>query len=636
MNNMLNTISLIGLLLLSGCIMEISSLEEDPRPGKINTSDGGDTGIPDQGNEGEGEGEKDLGSPDLGKTDVGHPSDGGEGEGEGEGEDAGDAGGTDAGTDLAFDASDTGGASDVTVDVGTDSGPVCDLVPYYRDNDGDSFGAGAGVPTCPEDAHEGWVTSDNDCDDGNADIWPGAEETCDNKDNNCDNATDEGCPCSVDDQRPCGEDRGECVAGNQICNIAGQWGACFDFVGSTEEVCDNADNDCDDEIDEDFGSATCGLGICAKTVENCESGVPQACDPVAEAVEEICDGFDNDCDGDTDEDLGSVPCGMGACVRTINNCEDGTSQTCNPFEGAGEEVCDNADNDCDGDTDENVPDEPCDNVCGASMRTCLAGGHWSECDLPMPTPEVCDGMDNDCLGGVDNGVVPPVVNPCLFRGVCAGTLPVCGGEAGWVCFYPDDTYEQGEESLCDGFDNDCDGVNDENPSCQCGPGDTQPCGTDEGECVAGEQACVAGQWGACIGAVGPAVDNTCNGRDNDCDGQTDEDYARDASCGVGYCQIHNRPSSCQNGIVTACVPGNVLDFSDRTCDGIDDDCDGVADEDYEVFSVQCGLGNCLRSASVRCVSGVPLACVPGDPTLEICRNGQDDDCDGAWDEEECI
>ncbi len=70
-----------------------------------------------------------------------------------------------------------------------------------------------------------------------------------------------------------------------------------------EEVCDGLDNDCDDEIDEELGTVTCGIGLCEHVVDFCLEGVEQECDPLEGAQVEACDGVDNDCDGDIDEDL---------------------------------------------------------------------------------------------------------------------------------------------------------------------------------------------------------------------------------------------------------------------------------------------------------------------------------------------
>ncbi len=80
---------------------------------------------------------------------------------------------------------------------------------------------------------------------------------------------------------------------------------------------------------------------------------------------------------------------------------------------------------------------------------------------------------------------------------------------------------------CDGYDDDLDGVVDED--CPCEPGDIQLCfpgapGGDAGSCEPGVQRCAAapdavvGSWGACEGAVLPTVDRCGDGVDSDCDG----------------------------------------------------------------------------------------------------------------------
>jgi len=76
-----------------------------------------------------------------------------------------------------------------------------------------------------------------DCNDNRADIFPGAEERCDDiYDNDCDGDTNEGCPCLPGDEKPFGTDVGACSRGTAAC-VDGQWGPCEGGVGPREENC---------------------------------------------------------------------------------------------------------------------------------------------------------------------------------------------------------------------------------------------------------------------------------------------------------------------------------------------------------------------------------------------------------------
>ena len=92
--------------------------------------------------------------------------------------------------------------------------------------------------------------------------------------------------------------------------------------------------------------------------------------------------------------------------------------------------------------------------------------------------------------------------PDLLNGECSGATPP-------FVLRPDDLSE-----VCDGLDNDCDGVNDDNPIDAGGA-----CGSSVGNCQIGTQQCVTGAL-QCVGDVGPQPD-LCNAQDDDCDGVID-------------------------------------------------------------------------------------------------------------------
>ncbi|MBI5610902.1 MAG: putative metal-binding motif-containing protein, partial [Deltaproteobacteria bacterium] len=129
-----------------------------------------------------------------------------------------------------------------------------------------------------------------DCNDGNPNVKPGALEVCNSLDDNCDGQTDPtsatGCSNFYPDVDKDGV--GANVTPVCYCKATGDWNV-------------NKTGDCNDN------DAAVNPG---KT--------------------EVCNGTDDNCNGQTDENLGMITCGTGACQRTVTNCVGGTTQPCNP------------------------------------------------------------------------------------------------------------------------------------------------------------------------------------------------------------------------------------------------------------------------------------------------------------------
>ncbi len=183
-----------------------------------------------------------------------------------------------------------------------------------EDNDCDGTADEDLIRTCNTDCMIGYQA----CFDG---AWGNCEgqgtqmEICpaNGEDDDCDGIVDEGCDCAgAGTEAECSTDIGVCRRGIKTCDDQGRWGACLGTDGRAvtepdefEEICDGLDNDCNSVIDDIEPGQACGssaIGACELGRLICQNGSSVCVDEVG-PVAEICDNLDNDCDGETDEDL---------------------------------------------------------------------------------------------------------------------------------------------------------------------------------------------------------------------------------------------------------------------------------------------------------------------------------------------
>jgi hypothetical protein len=302
-----------------------------------------------------------------------------------------------------------------------------------------------------------------DCDDQKAYVYPGAPDSCDGIDQNCDGV--DGIDADGDGWSACDRD----------CNDFNP-----DIYPTAPEIfCDGIDQDCDEwtldnpDLDED------GFFAC---VDDCDDEDP---DVSPDGVEILCNGINDDCDALTGDDADLDGDGYMLCNE---DCDD-NDPLISPV--AVEVTCNGVDEDCDFVTTPDAPDEDgdADSVCDGDCDDNNQRINSLRAERP------CNGVDDDCNPETDDLVDNDGDGVSVCDDDCDDQAP--------------EVYPGAEEITCNYVDDDCDDATDDDEDydrdgisvCQDDCDDEDP-------------------------NVNPSLSEVCgDDLDNNCDGEIDEGCA---------------------------------------------------------------------------------------------------------------
>ncbi len=526
---------------------------------------------------------------------------------------------------------------------------------------------------CPDNDGDGVTICAGDCDDSSAAVNPGATETCNGIDDDCDGTIDGSSAIGatawyVDGD---GDGYGDPATETVVCSAPqgtiATGGDCDDANPAVnpgaDEVCNTIDDDCDGDVD------------------------------VANVLDAGTWYFDGDGDGYGDPNQATVACvAPVGSIATAGDCDD-IRASVNP---GVPEVCNSRDDDCDGTIDgasaQDVrtfyPDGDGDGYGDTSQPTVTCQAPAGSVTLPGDcddgrasvnpgAQEVCNGLDDDCDDLTDPPTTPGA--PRWFRdgdgdgfGDPSQDQRACDQPAGFVADAGDcndGAFAINPDAIetCNGVDDNCDTVTDPPSASGTTVWYLDSDSDGYGNPLASLSACsapvgyvgVADDCNDSRADVSPAALEVCDvlDIDEDCDGDAEESGAQGELAywldvdGDGFGDPSTEDVACDwpaGAVAAGALPDcddddeNAFPTAAEVCDGLDQDCDGDIDEDavdFDVFYVD-GDGDGFGLEPVEACEqpdGTVLVagdCDDGDADVnpdatEIPDDGIDQDCDGA-------